>query len=231
MSRFGEIQESDQVLATVLTLEPEDSETARYLTHRWFTRGPDCFFKESGRVIARGGNAFWIRYHRPLLSALTDGTRRSKDDIAYLATLTEGSALASCEMIASMDRPSLALFPTKRGLLAHCVDLARKIDSGDDLYAECGVWKGEAARWIASRCPGRLHVFDTFTGLPETWGETPAGSHTNHGKMPEFPGNVVVHVGLFAETPPRSRKRSEEMCASSTSTATFTRARSTCFPA
>ena len=49
----------------------------------------------------------------------------------------------------------------------------------------------------------QVHGFDTFSGLPEDWGDaTTRGSYSTHGALPQAPENVRFHVGLFSETLP-----------------------------
>ena len=47
-----------------------------------------------------------------------------------------------------------------------------------------------------------IHGFDTFTGLPEAWGNEPVGTYTAGGEIPQAPPNVKFHKGLFSETIP-----------------------------
>ena len=47
-----------------------------------------------------------------------------------------------------------------------------------------------------------MHGFDTFSGLPEAWGSTEAGSYSTHGALPAAPSNVRFHVGLFSDSLP-----------------------------
>jgi len=72
------------------------------------------------------------------------------------------------------------------------------------LILECGVFHGKTIRMLAAHYPDEpVHGFDTFSGLPEAWHSTEAGSYSTHGSLPEAPDNVRFHVGLFSETLPR----------------------------
>jgi len=78
--------------------------------------------------------------------------------------------------------------------------------------AELGVYKGGSARVIAGICPAKkLHLFDTFTGLPfdEDKSHNPTGHDLSRGRfacrimdsaklLEGF--RVHMHVGLFPET-------------------------------
>ena len=72
----------------------------------------------------------------------------------------------------------------------------------DGMVLEFGVRFGTSIRFLASRMTGPLHGFDSFEGLPESWGHNPAGVYSTAGKLPEVPSNVRLHAGWFAETLP-----------------------------
>lgn len=96
------------------------------------------------------------------------------------------------------DAPALA----KREELFTIV--AREIADRPVLYLEFGVWKGDATRAWARllRHPDTvLHGFDTFEGLPESWGNEPAGSYSTRGAPPKVDDpRVTFFKGLFQET-------------------------------
>jgi predicted O-methyltransferase YrrM len=73
--------------------------------------------------------------------------------------------------------------------------------------AECGAYRGGSAKVIATVCPQKkLHVFDTFAGLPAD--EVLAGCHkagdftADRREVDEFLGgsNVEIHQGFFPDT-------------------------------
>ena len=45
-----------------------------------------------------------------------------------------------------------------------------------------------------------IHGFDTFTGLPQAWGNEPAGSYSTGGIVPNLEGEVYFYKGLFRDT-------------------------------
>ena len=50
------------------------------------------------------------------------------------------------------------------------------------LILECGVFHGKTIRMLAAHYPDEpVHGFDTFSGLPEAWHSTEAGSYSTHG--------------------------------------------------
>src|SRR5262249_10505458 len=71
----------------------------------------------------------------------------------------------------------------------------------DGLSVELGVRYGMSTRWIAGAEPSRpVHGFDSFQGLPEDWHIQSRGIYSTFGELPEVPGNVKLHVGLFEDT-------------------------------
>lgn len=42
--------------------------------------------------------------------------------------------------------------------------------------------------------------FDTFTGLPEAWGNEPAGTYSTGGHLPPMPAGIQLVQGLFSDT-------------------------------
>ena len=48
----------------------------------------------------------------------------------------------------------------------------------------------------------QIHGFDTFTGLPQAWGDEPVGAYSTGGIVPVMEGDVVFHKGLFSDTLP-----------------------------
>lgn len=68
---------------------------------------------------------------------------------------------------------------------------------------EFGVRFGTSIRLLAQLNPwARLHGFDSFEGLPESWHDEPKGSYSTHGIIPIVPGNVALHPGWFEDTIP-----------------------------
>ena len=74
----------------------------------------------------------------------------------------------------------------------------------DGLVCEFGVFHGKSIRIIASMVGPQVPVdgFDTFNGIPEAWGDDPAGTYTAASEIPPVPDNVRFHVGLFSDTLP-----------------------------
>ncbi len=94
--------------------------------------------------------------------------------------------------------PGTRFFVATRDVLRFALDQA----TIEGAVLELGVRYGISTRWIAERAGGVVHAFDSFAGLPEAWHVLPKGAYSTHGVVPDLPGNVEVHVGLFAETLP-----------------------------
>jgi Macrocin-O-methyltransferase (TylF) len=74
-------------------------------------------------------------------------------------------------------------------------------------YAQFGVFRGKTARYIESLMTGdrKLHLFDSFEGLPEDWTKNKKAGFfaLSPDEIPTFdPERVVVHKGWFKDTVP-----------------------------
>ena len=78
------------------------------------------------------------------------------------------------------------------------------IRNDNGLVCEFGVATGRSTRMIQEILPlgTEIHGFDTFTGIPQAWGDEPAGSYSTGGAVPNIEGKVSWHKGLFKDTIP-----------------------------
>lgn len=71
-------------------------------------------------------------------------------------------------------------------------------------YLEFGVAEGASLRWWVDHVghpDARFVGFDSFEGLPEAWGPTPAGAHSTGGRMPAIDDpRCSFEVGLIQDT-------------------------------
>ncbi len=81
-------------------------------------------------------------------------------------------------------------------LLRHAFDAAPETG----LILEFGVRHGVSLRHIAAMTTAPVHGFDSFQGLPTAWGDEPEGVYSTEGALPQVPGNVTLHAGLFEDT-------------------------------
>ena len=71
------------------------------------------------------------------------------------------------------------------------------------LILEFGVSVGSSIKAIAQHRPDyTIYGFDTFTGLPDSWGPYKPGAYTTNGVLPEVPANVTLVPGLYTDTLP-----------------------------
>jgi Macrocin-O-methyltransferase (TylF) len=70
------------------------------------------------------------------------------------------------------------------------------------LVCEFGVGSGRSIRMSQELLPldVTIHGFDTFTGLPQAWGNEPKGAYSTGGVIPKIEGKVFFHQGLFSDT-------------------------------
>lgn len=82
-------------------------------------------------------------------------------------------------------------------LFTRGIELASK----DGLFLEFGVAGGGSINRIAKQIyPKKIHGFDSFKGLPETWNGNKEGTFVCG--IPNVSENVVLHIGMFEETLP-----------------------------
>jgi tetratricopeptide (TPR) repeat protein len=94
-----------------------------------------------------------------------------------------------------------------RDMLRIALDAAQPLlKNKNNLVCEFGVASGRSIRMTQELLPLdiAIHGFDTFTGLPQAWGNEPAGSYSTGGIVPDMEqGKVYFHKGLFRNTIPR----------------------------
>jgi Macrocin-O-methyltransferase (TylF) len=93
-----------------------------------------------------------------------------------------------------------------RDMLQIALDAAQPLLVKNNLVCEFGVASGRSLRMTQELLPLdiEIHGFDTFTGLPQAWGNEPAGAYSTGGVVPDMEqGKVNFHKGLFKQTIPR----------------------------
>ncbi len=112
------------------------------------------------------------------------------------ANPTDAARLDSWDFVKARRGANTILFADGFALLAHALQAAPK----DGLVLEFGVRHGTSIGHLASLEKGPIHGFDSFQGLPESWGDEPAGVYSTGGRLPDVPVNVTLHAGLFEDT-------------------------------
>ncbi len=92
-------------------------------------------------------------------------------------------------------------FKVLKYALAQCLE---HTISQDGLFLEFGVFQGESINYCSKiYTEKKFYGFDSFEGLPETWGGKEAKGHFNvHGKLPKVEKNIELIKGWFNETLP-----------------------------
>jgi O-methyltransferase len=110
---------------------------------------------------------------------------------------------------AKQNRPEfLPSFDRREELWEHIIK--SHIGNSPVLYLEFGVFDGYSIRYFMTRLPhpdSRFVGFDTFTGLPESWGGLDAGTFDLGKRTPAIDDSrVSFQVGLFQDSLPRFLK-------------------------
>lgn len=85
--------------------------------------------------------------------------------------------------------------------------IIEQVADHDVLYLEFGVFRGDSMRYWSRRLSNpsaKLHGFDSFEGLPETWNiDSPQGHFSTNGMIPIIEDSRVrFFKGWFSETLP-----------------------------
>ena len=95
---------------------------------------------------------------------------------------------------------------SKRYKLYEFLFAEEKLENAAIDYLEFGVAQGLSfKRWVSANKnqDSTFHGFDTFTGLPEDWGNFKAGDMSTDNSVPEINDTrVKFHQGLFQQTLP-----------------------------
>jgi tetratricopeptide (TPR) repeat protein len=100
-------------------------------------------------------------------------------------------------------RPFLPAPPLLFGVQATLLSWALAMARQDGMICEFGVRRGHSIRVLAGATRQKVHGFDSFVGLPESWAKAPAGVLTTQGDLPTVPENVTLHPGWFADSLPK----------------------------
>lgn len=126
-------------------------------------------------------------------------TMTRKKTLMLMRELQARATVRSCEIV-EREMPDATLHKSKADLIATTAQGLR-----DGVVAEFGVHEGHTINKIAAALPSRtVHGFDSFRGLPETWGgyRSDAGQFDRAGEPPKVASNVSLHIGWFDDTVP-----------------------------
>jgi len=142
---------------------------------------------------------------RPKIRRFLDSYFRNNLAFDLEVNLRMRALNSTCEYI-EKNMVDIPLFDSKQEAL----DFALEEISFEGLICEFGVWKGESINHIARKKPQKIHAFDSFEGLPETWLSSHKKGHFALKKLPIFEENIVIHKGWFDDTLPKFVKESTE---------------------
>lgn len=112
-----------------------------------------------------------------------------------------------------VENSKLNLHRGTRDMLQIALDAARPLIDAGGMVCEFGVASGRSLRMTQEMLPldVPIHGFDTFTGLPQAWGNEPAGTYSTEGIIPNMEGSVFFHKGLFSDSIPKFLKETDEL--------------------
>ena len=100
---------------------------------------------------------------------------------------------------------------SKRCLLHENIIEKYELDKTPFEYLEFGVFEGNSFKWWLNRCSNEAHKFfgfDTFEGLPESWGSYAKGEM--FAQLPDInDSRAKLYKGLFQDTLPFFLKKEE----------------------
>jgi tetratricopeptide (TPR) repeat protein len=155
---------------------------------------------QADRTLAVDAGHAEARFYRGVIAAQQGDAATAERQFHSLRTAGPDHAylLEGWDYVRRHSGPRTRLLGHSFAVLEHALASAKP----DGLVLEFGVQTGTSIRFLAARAGGPVHGFDSFQGLPEAWGNQPAGFYTTYGALPEVPDNVELHVGWFADTLP-----------------------------
>ena len=79
-------------------------------------------------------------------------------------------------------------------------DAVIKLADNSRPFYEFGVWNGDSFQYLINTFK-KGFGFDTFSGLPQDWHDTPKGTYSSFGAIPKIKGGEFI-VGKFEDTLP-----------------------------
>lgn len=150
-----------------------------------------------------------VRFHRAVAADLSGVGFGDFSGVS--AAAVESWRYAQAHFPGLHESSGRGLYNGTRAVLASAVAHAGPLLAGDrpTMVLEFGVSFGKSLRMLAelaeegrgsASSPVTVAGFDTFTGLPEAWGDEPAGTYSTGGRLPPMPAGVKLVQGLFSDT-------------------------------
>lgn len=165
-------------------------------------------YREAQRIAPQNGE---IKFH---LAVALERLGQTEESEELMEQLRRSESVLSCLVDSwgyvrwhtrRTDNAKLNLHRGTRSMLQIALDAASDfIQNENGLVCEFGVASGRSLRMTQEMLPLDIpiHGFDTFTGLPQPWGNEPAGAYSTGGTIPNIEGKVCFHQGLFKDTIP-----------------------------
>lgn len=151
-----------------------------------------------------------ILFHLAVLLERMEDNESTAETAEYMEILRREEAIYSCLVDSwgyvrwhTRKMPHMVnLYRGTRSMFEVALDAALPLIQQGGLVCEFGVGSGRSLRMTQEILPldTELHGFDTFTGLPQAWGDEPAGAYSTGGRIPQMDGKVCFHQGLFKDT-------------------------------
>ena len=145
------------------------------------------------------------------LGILLEQQGRTKEAAPLLERASRANAFCGCLLdsvrYAFRHGKKARFFSNTAQVLRHALGQAPK----EGLFLEFGVYYGNSLAIITEETQGEVHGFDSFEGLPESWfvgreknpaGTEDSGAYSTGGRLPNVPGNAVLHRGWFEDSLP-----------------------------
>ena len=219
---LGLLSEAAVHLRTALDLDPSAAASLDFLGCVLLTDTGDlaaaskCF--KMAAAAPGGHNNPTINFHKAVASDLSENGLGDFSGASLAAV--DSWRYAQTHFPGLLESSGKGLYNGTRSVLASAMAHAEPLLMGRQpaMVLEFGVSFGKSLRMLAdlsTEVRGRNacyssagtpspHVtiagFDTFTGLPEAWGNEPVGTYSTGGRLPPMPPGVQLVQGLFGDT-------------------------------
>ena len=161
--------------------------------------GPQAAYAALVREAERAPRARPPRFQLALLAGWMDWAEAARRYRRELAELDAPEFILDSVDFALAQRDGGArLMGCAYATLAFALEAA----PADGLVVDLGVFHAASTNFLAAQTDRTVYGFDSFEGLPEAWGQHPAGAYSVDGRLPEVRPNVDLRPGWFDDTLP-----------------------------
>ncbi len=193
----GRYADAADAYETALANDPDHADTYCNLgLTQMITPGLDRAIRTLGKAVEVRPDHDMARFYQAVASEMTGADATRLFDGLPEDDATVDAWLDSWDYVKSHSTLKTEIVHCPYALLDHALEMA----SLEGLVLEFGVRHGQSIRHIAAEAGQPVHGFDSFHGLPAAWGGEPEGIYSTDGVLPDVPGNVTLHAGLFEDT-------------------------------